>query len=264
MKTKFLFALNILVIAVTGIIIVWQLFFAEEQNMKLLSKALVLFVVYFLAVTGIRKKRSINTVVYEEQYKDYLGNAFNSDKFSYRRLMKAIVLYNENKPDRAIAVLDDVRRNCLYSDDFSAVLFFKALCLEEQQRFEEAADCYTEVLEHNKTHATAWSNLGLVYQKLGRAGDSFRAYTKALECDPDNAFAYNNIASYYVRNGEAETGLEYALKAIGLNPKMYQAMGAAAIAYKMLGDEENAEKYRRMYGVNGGDGKMLKKVLETL
>ena len=45
---------------------------------------------------------------------------------------------------------------------------------------------------------------------------------------------------------------------------MYQSMGAAAMAYKMLGDEANAEKYRIMYSTNGGDGKSLKAVLENL
>ncbi|MBQ7834916.1 MAG: tetratricopeptide repeat protein [Ruminiclostridium sp.] len=263
-KTKLIFILNIIVIVISGIIIIWQFFFVKEKDMDILSKALVLFTVYLLAVTGIRKKRSINTVVYEEQYKEFLGEAFNTDKFSYRRLMKAIVLYNENKQQRAVDILDSITKNCLYPDDFAAVLLFKALCLEELDKLNEAEECYKDVIAYNKSHATAWSNLGYVYSRLGRTEDSFNAYSESLKYNPDNAFAHNNLAAYYVRKGEAEAALEKALEAIKLDPKMYQAMGAAAMAYKMLGDAENAEKYRRMYGANGGDAANLKNILEKI
>ncbi len=262
--TKILFILNIIIIVAAGAVTIWQLFFAEETDFKLLSKALVLFVVYLLAVLGIRRKRSINPLVYKQKYKEQIRNAFSSDGFSLRRLLKAIALYNENKPAKAIAALDKIYKNCLYADDFCAVLLFKALCLEEQGNYYEAAECYKELLEHDKTHSTAWSNLGLVYQNLGRGADSLEAYKNSVEYDPSNPIAYNNLASYYVRNGRPEEGLECALKGLELNSKMYQSMGAAAMAYKMLGDDENAEKYRLMYSANGGDGKSLKAVLDDL
>ncbi len=261
---KILLVLNIIIIIVAGGIAIWQLFFTEELDIKLLSKAAVLFVGYLFAVTGIRRKRSINPMIYKQRYKEQIRNAFSTDKFTLRRLLKAIALYNENKPAKAVKVLDSIYKNCLYADDFCAVLLFKALCLEEQRDYYEAAECYKELLEHDKTHTTAWSNLGLVYQNLGRGNDSFEAYKNAIEYDPSNPIAYNNLASYYVRNGNPKEGLECALKGLELDSKMYQAMGAAAMAYKMLGDSENAEKYRLMYSANGGDGKSLKQVLDTL
>ena len=262
--SKILLILNIIIIAAAGTITIWQLFFTEEPDFRLLTKALFLFVGYLLAISGIKRKRSINPMIYKQKYKEQLRNAFSSDGFSLRRLLKAIALYNENKPAKAIAALDKTYKNCLYADDFCAVLLFKALCLEEQGNYYEAAECYKELLEHDKTHATAWSNLGLVYQNLGRGSDSLEAYQNSIRYDPTNDFAYNNLASYYIRNGEPEKGLECALKGLELNSKMYQSMGAAAMAYKMLGDEANAEKYRIMYSTNGGDGKSLKAVLENL
>ena len=136
--SKILLILNIIIIAAAGTVTIWQLFFTEELDLKLLSKALILFVGYLLAILGIRRKRSINPMLYRQKYKEQLRNAFSSDGFSLRRLLKAIALYNENKPAKAIAALDKIYKNCLYADDFCAVLLFKALCLEEQGNFYEA------------------------------------------------------------------------------------------------------------------------------
>lgn len=265
MKTKIFFVLNILIIAGSAGVLVWQIFFAQERDMKLIAKATVLLIVYLLAVLGIRRKRSpLDYMVYEEQYKPFLGEAFRTDRGSYRRLMTALTQYNQNKPDKAIEILDKLYSSCAGVDDYSAVLFFKALCLEEKKQFQEAAACYEELLTYNTSHATAWSNLGIIYQNQGKGDDAFRAFRNAVTHDPDNAYAHNNIASCYVKNGEAEAALESALRAIQLYSKLYQAMGAASIAYKMLGDEENAEKYCRMYGSNGGNAAQLREVLARM
>ena len=53
------------------------------------------------------------------------------------------------------------------------------------------------------------------------------------------------------------------MKALEINGKLYQAMSAASIAYKMLGDDEMSEKYLKMYGANGGNTKNLRQVLEN-
>ncbi|MCI7804750.1 MAG: hypothetical protein MR503_06720 [Oscillospiraceae bacterium] len=45
---------------------------------------------------------------------------------------------------------------------------------------------------------------------------------------------------------------------------MYQAMSAASLAYKMMGDYENSENYFRLYCMNGGDSDALKKALENV
>ncbi|MBQ8514426.1 MAG: tetratricopeptide repeat protein [Ruminococcus sp.] len=265
MKTKIFFVLNILIIAGSAGILVWQFFFAQERDIKLIAKAAVLLVVYLLAVLGIRRKRSpLDYMVYEEQYKPFLGEAFRTDKASYRRLMAALTWFNRNKTDKAIGILNKLYASCASADDFSAVLFFKALCLEEKKQFQEAAACYEELLTYNTGHATAWSNLGILYQNMGKGQEAFRAFQNAVTHDPNNAYAHNNIASCYMKNGETEAALKSALRAIELNSKLYQAMGAASMAYKLLGDEENAEKYCRMYGSNGGNAAQLRDVLARM
>lgn len=265
MWTKIFRVLNIIIIITMPVVIVYQLFIAEKTDIKLVTKAASLLIVYLLAMLRIRRKTSpLDYLVFEEQYKDVICSAFNTDKGSYRRLMTAIGYYNGNKQNKAIELLDRLYGSCEEADDYAAVLFFKALCLSEQNRLEGAAACYEEILTHKRNYAKAWSNLGTVYQRMGKAEEAFRAYREAVAYNPQHAAAYCNIANYYVTKAEPENAIEYALKSIELDSKMYQAMSAAAMAYKMLGDEEKCEKYCRMYGANGGDAVSLRQTLDRM
>lgn len=264
-KTKVIFVLNIIIMVFAAAVIIYQLFFSEERDVKLIIKAAGILAVYLLAFTGIKRKRSpFDYVIYEERYGHIIRDAFRDNKGCRRKLMTAIGYYNENKHKKAVGVLEKLRKDCLYADDFGAVLFFMARSLEELNLQDSAVSCYEEILEHDENNSTVWSNLGIIYQEQGRSDDALRAYTKAIEYGPENAHAFCNLAAYYLNCSEFEKCIEYALKAIELNPKMYQAMSAAAMAYKLSGDKENAEKYRLMYGANGGDGAGLKLIMDKM
>lgn len=265
MWTKIFRVLNIIIIITMPVVIVYQLFIAEETNVKLVTKAASLLVVYLLAMLRIRRKTSpLDYLVFEEQYKDVICGAFNTDKGSYRKLMTAIGYYNGNKQDKAIELLDRLYGSCEEADDFAAVLFFKALCLSEQNKLEETVSCYEEILTHKRNYSKAWSNLGAAYQRMGKADEAFRAFREAVAYNPQHAPAYCNIANYYVTKGEPEAAIEYALKTLELDSRMCAAMNAAAMAYKMLGDEENCDKYCRMYGANGENAAALRQALDRI
>lgn len=48
------------------------------------------------------------------------------------------------------------------------------------------------------------------------------------------------------------------MEALRINNKMYQAMSAAALCHVYLGNKEEAYKYCKMYGTNGGSAKRRK------
>ncbi len=262
MRTKIVFALNILIIVGMAVLIVWQLFFAEEINAKILSRAAVLFAVYLLGILGIRRKRSpFDYKIYEERYGYIIKTAFSHDRIHYMKLMSVITLYNENKFDKAIKALDKLEEHCAESDDYSAVLYFRALCKDESGNKAGAIADYEELLTRDYTHSHAWSNLGLIYMKIGKTDDALRAYKEAVSHDPSNQYAHCNLGNLYLQNADYQLALEHALKSIDTEPKIRQAMSLAAVAYKRLGDDENAEKYCKMYGKYGGNVSELRNVL---
>lgn len=250
-----------------AVFLCYSLFFTEEKDIKLISKLAGLFVTYMVYLLRSRKQDNANIKVvraYEEQYKDIIGETFPKDKRSYKNLLQAIVYYNTDEFEKAHKVLAKLLKKCKSKQDYSAVYMFQALCFEDGHKMDDAILTYEKLLQHDYSDSRAWSNLGLRYMEKGRMAEAKNAYSNAIMYNPENPYAYNNMSSCYVRSGEPEQALEYALKALHLDATMYQAMSAASMAYKMLGDEENAEKYCKMYGANGGDAKELRELLKRM
>ena len=244
-------------------VLIYSLFIAKEQDTRLISKAAVVLVTY--VVYMLRGQRAPSShKVYEKLYQDIVGGAFEEDKKSYKQLLQVAVYYNQNQYKKAYKLIDKLLEKCKRVKDYSAVYMFQALCLAEEKRQEETIQAYHKLLQYDMANSRAWSNLGLRYMELGRNKEAQDAYTNAILYDSQNAHAYNNMAFLLVGMGEVQQALDYALKALELDAKVYQAMKAASIAYKMLGDEENAEKYCKMYGVNGGDAKALRTALAKI
>lgn len=233
----------------------YSLFFAEEKDIKLITKAAGLFIVYIAYMIRNRKgkKQPVNYEFYEKQYQDIISGAFSEDKRSYKKLLQAIACYNRDEYKKTHRLLESLLKKCTKTRDYSAVYMFQALCFVDEKKYNEAIAAYESLLRYDVTNSRAWSNLGTRYMEQGQMAEAKNAYSNAIMYNPDNAYAYNNLANCYIRLDEAQLALDYAQRALRINEGLYQAMGAVAVASKMLGDEETAEKYCRMYGANGGN-----------
>lgn len=264
MKTAFKI-LGIIVILLCVIGVVYELCFAQEVNVKLLAKLFALLVTYLAALTGVRRKLAVpNNRLYAGAYKNILRTAFCSDKKSYNKLMRAIALYNGDRYNEALKILSALENECVSADDTSAVKMFKALCYEESGQDSEAIETYEELLIYDYTMPQPWSNIGLLYEKCGRREDAVNAFKNAIAYNNNYAEAYVNLGVALLRGGDFGGALENSLKALEISSKLKQAMSCAAIAYAALGDNENADKYCSMYGVNGGDVKVLRESIKNI
>ena len=72
---------------------------------------------------------------------------------------------------------------------FGIVVAQKGLWKEATQRWENA----TVV---DPTYASAWNNLGIGYEQLGRFDDARKAYEKALELEPNNTYIRTNYDQF--------------------------------------------------------------------
>lgn len=265
MKKGILILLNIFVVVGSIAFLVYYLFFAEVVKYDRIAKCVIVLVSYLLATMGIKDKRSVlDYKVYEELYKPFINGAFSDDKKNYRELLEVTVYYNRSQYKKAYKLLDKLEKKCMRSKDFAAVHMFRALCLDDEKKKEQAAVYYQKALNYDMANSHAWSNMGYCHMQLGKSKEAYEAYSNAILYDSKNPFAYNNLGVYYIRQGNAQQALENALRALELDSRMYQAMSTAAMAYKLLGDNANAEKYTKMYGINGGDAKKLKAALASM
>ncbi|MFZ2494015.1 MAG: tetratricopeptide repeat protein, partial [Thermoanaerobaculia bacterium] len=69
-----------------------------------------------------------------------------------------------------------------------------AVRLEEEGKLALAAHEYRQLLATDPTSTLAWTNLGNVEMRAGRAAAAEDAYRQAIERDPDAADALNNLA----------------------------------------------------------------------
>lgn len=266
MKYRVLRVINILSLIFAAGVFVYQLAFAKERDIKLITKAGSAALVLLLALLRIRPKTTpFDSLIYRDLYKKIIGGAFRNDPRAMRLLTNAITDYNYNKFEKAIGTLDVLLdRHCADSSEFSAVLMFKALCLSESGQKNAAAECYEQLLFHDYSNSTAWSNLGLIYTDLGKMQQAEQVYEKAITYDPESPSAYTNFSVLLLHKGDAEKALEYSEKALELDPKLNQAASAAAIASQLLGDEEKLQKYKKLHVLNGGNAREPEQVLEAV
>ena len=232
------------------IYLVYQLIFLKEKNIRMISKAIWLIIIYAAAMFGIRLKKGLsiaNFKVYEDAYKNIIGESFQNDKKSYRILLKAIDNYNNKKYQTAINTLSKIEGKCESYHDTSAVLTFKALSYDEMGQKNLAVDTYEKLLQTDGSNSLAWSNLGLLYEELGKSQKAIDSYENAVRYDPYNASAYNNLSHFYLNQNKPEKALENALNAIKFNGNLYEAKGNAAVACVMLGKIDEARGYYNLY-----------------
>lgn len=264
MRKKILYVLYALAFVVMVIILGEELFLAEERDYHTILRSVVIIAASFRLLTKGNNPWRVNRKKYEKLYDKILPGAFQNDKKSYQRLLKAINLYNHDSYIEAEKILDKLLTKCVTAKDYTAVLMFKALSLTDQGAGDEAIETYKKLLNYDYGNSTAWSNLGGLYREKGNSREGIAAVKNAILYDADNAFAYNNLAAQYISTGDFELALENALHAIELDSSQPVFMSNAAVAYKCLGDDENAEKYCKLHATKGGDTKALREALDRM
>lgn len=82
----------------------------------------------------------------------------------------------------------------------------KALKLYNEQKYKEAIDIFSSVLETNEDSAEIYNNIGLCYANLGDDVQAKKHYLKAQELNPKLAEVYINLADIYYKQKDMADG----------------------------------------------------------
>ena len=248
-------------------LLVWDYMPDKTIDPANLSRAGLLLLGLVLSVLKLssRTTRSVSNkkALYSKAYAEYIENVFPEDKKLQKQFFDAVDDYNHDKPAAGVAKLEKLRPSCVRRSDIYAVTVFLALCLDEMQVYDKAAQQYRAALSIKPNSALA-SNLGLVLDRAGKEAEATAAYEQALRLDQGNANAWNNLAQQHLRNGRYEEALDAAENAAKLNPKLAPAHNALAISSYMLGDMEAYEQHYRRAVSNGSNGERLKAYIASL
>ena len=119
------------------------------------------------------------------------------------------------------------------------------------------------LLENHPDIATSYNNVAYAYYELGNHKKELEYYLKALairekvlpENHPAIAASYNNIGAVYIDLKENKKALQFLLLATPIfeqtvpknNAQLAKLYSRISRAYANLGDEENSEKYSKLY-----------------
>lgn len=205
------------------------------------------------------KRRSL--AFYESVYQAHIKDAFADRPFYKKKLLCAIRLYNEDRYDKAIKYLLDLKTVSQTRDDIYAVGLITGLTLTEMECYNDAIHVYNFLIEKNITSSTVYGNLGNIHLTLGNHQDAISYIQLAIQNNENNPAPYNNLAKLYFDTFDFENAKIYAQKALQINHKMYQASTLLAIIYTMEGDKANAEKYSHMAISGGRSAAELKEII---
>jgi tetratricopeptide (TPR) repeat protein len=103
-------------------------------------------------------------------------------------------------------------------------LFDRGLALEDQHRYEEAADAYRLAGELDRDDASVHFNLGNVLCALGRFDESIESFHAALRCDPQYPEAWNNLGHVLTEKRDLQKAAQAFRQALELVPDYDDAM----------------------------------------
>lgn len=97
-------------------------------------------------------------------------------------------------------------------------LFDRGLALEDQGRFEEAAEAYRQASELAPRDPCIHFNLGNALYAQGQYDESVSSFRASLDCDPDYAEAWNNLGNALWKAADRRAAAKALRRALELIP----------------------------------------------
>jgi tetratricopeptide (TPR) repeat protein len=118
--------------------------------------------------------------------------------------------------------------------------FNRAVGLQHEGRWPEAADAWRKFLELEPSHAGAHANLGAVLSRLGRYDEAVKSYDDALRLNPRLTEALFNLGVAHYRAGQFAKATEALNRYLADRPESWQARQMLGLALIELGRDEEA------------------------
>ncbi len=259
MKKKLFGALIIaFMLAVLGLY-VWELTTTGESDnlITLIAVEVSMTAALFRLFKGGRSGRR-SASFYEQRYAKETLRAFEGRNQERKRLFNVARLYNEQKYDKALDILRELKRDCRNTYDKQAVMLFTALCYSDSGNSSAAEEEYEKLLLENPENGYALGNLGVLCIENGQNARAEELYQKMIALDPNDPLGYHNLASLYYRVHEYERAVELAKKALEKKQNFYQAAALLSILCALLGRSEDSCQYFKLAVANGQNAQNLR------
>ena len=118
--------------------------------------------------------------------------------------------------------------------------FTLALQNHKKNNFQIAEKLYNEILKSSPFHEGAQSNLGILYNQLGKPQKAINCFEKAIQINPNSANAYYSLGVIFAQLGESQKAINCFEKAIQINPNHIDAHNNLGTILNELGESQKA------------------------
>jgi len=120
------------------------------------------------------------------------------------------------------------------------------LILVDQEKNDQAMECYKEGIKVDPAFAVIYNNIGLLFFKKKIENNLIKAenfYKKAISLDKNLVEAYNNLGSLYDFLDKYDDAIDCYKKALNINPNLSYAHHNLGSAYVTIGKFNKAKKH---------------------
>ncbi len=114
---------------------------------------------------------------------------------------------------------------------------------ELEQKFEEAARIYEEILSQRPDVPTNYINLALVYARLKRFDQAVALLEKGAEKMPRSLLLLSRLGHTYLATGRLKKALDTWQRVLSLDPEYFDALLASGWILDLLGEKEGARQF---------------------
>ncbi|GAB4305987.1 MAG: hypothetical protein Kow0090_21350 [Myxococcota bacterium] len=150
---------------------------------------------------------------------------------------RAADFYYNEKYELALKALDEAIK---IKPDFAEAWSNKGVVLDKLGRTDDALKALDEAIKIKPDLAEAWYNKGNALAKLGRTDDALKAYDEAIKIKPDYAEAWSNKGFVLAMLGRRDDALKAYDEAIKIKPDLAGAWYNKACAYSLIGVKKEA------------------------
>ena len=118
--------------------------------------------------------------------------------------------------------------------------FTLALQNHKKNNFQIAEKLYNEILKSSPFHEGAQSNLGILYNQLGKPQKAINCFEKAIQINPNSANGYYSLGVIFTQLGESQKAINYYEKAIQINPNFANAYYSLGVIFAQLEESQKA------------------------
>ena len=232
------------------------MYVSDAQNALPLSYILKMIAAIFIAswfVLFVYDAMKYRGAIFHKYDEDIIGNAFTGIDRKSAVFEKGLEVFRDKYFGSALEIFTELDDDYfkLNEREKGVLSFYRARCYDIMGWKPNAVNCYEKASQFGFMIPEMPVFLARCYAENGNINKALSMFTELMDTDKKYSDHMRvEIGRMYLKSDEGEIALKWFNEAIEKHQCYADALGGAAIAYTIMGNVEEGEKYYRMALLN--------------